>query len=70
MARALRVEQESGYNVRPDGLPSFPDSSTHVHINWHFDSDGKTHNVSGKGETAQQAVLYATENAYITLTVE
>jgi imidazolonepropionase-like amidohydrolase len=47
-------------------VPGFID--THVHINWHFDSDGKTHNnVSGKGETPQQAMLYAAENAYITL---
>src|ERR1041385_2477133 len=47
-------------------MPGFID--THVHINWHFDADGKTHNsVSGKGETPQQAMLYATENAYITL---
>src|ERR1041385_8970760 len=47
-------------------MPGFID--THVHINWHFDADGKTHNsVSGKDETPQQAMLYAAENAYITL---
>jgi len=47
-------------------MPGFID--THVHINWHFDPDGKTHNpVSGKNETQQEAMLYAVENAYVTL---
>ena len=47
-------------------MPGFID--THVHINWHFDKDGKTHNqVSGAGETPQQAMLYAVENAFVTL---
>src|SRR5262245_527980 len=44
-------------------LPGLID--THVHINWHFDPDGKTH--SSRTETDQQAMLYAVENAYVTL---
>lgn len=47
--------------VMPGGI------DTHVHINWHFDPDGKTHHLSREEETPAQAVLYATENAYTTL---
>ncbi len=43
-------------------LPGFID--THVHIGWHFGPDGRF--VSGN-EPADQAALYAAENAYITL---
>ena len=37
---------------------------THVHIGWHFDTDGRYH--SGP-EPAEQAALYGAENAYVTL---
>ena len=38
---------------------------THVHIDAHFDPDGKSHNpISAKNETPQQTMLYAVENAY------
>jgi len=38
---------------------------THVHIDAHFDPDGKSHNpISAKGETPEQTMLYAVENAY------
>jgi imidazolonepropionase-like amidohydrolase len=40
---------------------------THVHINWHFDADGKTHHLSAREESPQQAMLFAVENAYVTL---
>ena len=40
---------------------------THVHIGWHFDADGKTHHASPDEESAEQAMLYAVENAYRTL---
>ncbi|MCH7490094.1 MAG: amidohydrolase family protein [Gemmatimonadetes bacterium] len=40
---------------------------THVHIGWHFDADGKTHHASSEEESAEQAMLYAVENAYRTL---
>jgi imidazolonepropionase-like amidohydrolase len=38
---------------------------THVHIDAHFDPDGKSHNpASSRGETPEQTMLYAVENAY------
>jgi imidazolonepropionase-like amidohydrolase len=41
---------------------------THVHIGWHFDRDGRSHDdETDRGETAQESVLYAAENAYATL---
>lgn len=43
-------------------LPGFID--THVHIGWHFDTAGRY--VSGQ-EPADQAALYAAENAWVTL---
>jgi imidazolonepropionase-like amidohydrolase len=43
-------------------LPGFID--THVHIGWHFGSDGRY--VSGR-EPAEDAALYGAENAYVTL---
>jgi len=43
-------------------LPGFID--THVHLDWHFDPDGRFH--SGP-EPAEQNALYAAENGYVTL---
>ena len=43
-------------------LPGFID--THVHIGWHFDTDGRYH---AGPEPAEQAALYGAENAYVTL---
>jgi imidazolonepropionase-like amidohydrolase len=43
-------------------LPGFID--THVHIGWHFGADGRF--ASGQ-EPADQAALYAAENAFVTL---
>jgi imidazolonepropionase-like amidohydrolase len=42
---------------------------THVHIGWHFDAkDGRSHDGEpDRGESPEQAALYATENAYATL---
>src|SRR6185503_19522528 len=41
---------------------------THVHIGWHFDADGRTHDdESDRKETPAQAALFAAENAYRTL---
>ena len=41
---------------------------THVHIGWHFDADGRSHDdETDRGETPAQAALYAAENAYRTL---
>jgi imidazolonepropionase-like amidohydrolase len=43
-------------------LPGFID--THVHIDWHFDANGRYH--TGP-EPPEQNVTYAAENAYVTL---
>jgi imidazolonepropionase-like amidohydrolase len=43
-------------------LPGFID--THVHIGWHFDAKGR---YATGPEPADQAVLYAAENAWVTL---
>src|SRR5262245_1857096 len=51
----------SRYTVLPGGI------DTHVHINWHFDPDGKTHHLSGDEESREQAVQYAIDNAGATL---
>jgi imidazolonepropionase-like amidohydrolase len=41
---------------------------THVHIGWHFDRDGRSHDdETDRNETPQESVLYAAENAYATL---
>ena len=41
---------------------------THVHIAWHFDADGRSHDdETDRHETPQQSALYAAENAYATL---
>jgi len=42
---------------------------THVHIGWHFDAkDGRSHDdETDRGETAQESVLYAAENAVRTI---
>lgn len=39
---------------------------THVHISWHFDLDGKTHDPD-KSEEADHTLPFAVENAYRTL---
>jgi imidazolonepropionase-like amidohydrolase len=43
-------------------LPGLID--THVHIDTHFGKDGRA---TSQGETPQQSMLYAAENAYVTL---
>lgn len=49
----------SSATVLPGGI------DTHVHINWHFDADGVTHD--DRNETEEQAFAYAAENARVTL---
>jgi imidazolonepropionase-like amidohydrolase len=51
----------SAFTVLPGGI------DTHTHINWHFDPDGRTHHLSREEESQGQAMLYAVENAYVTL---
>lgn len=68
-SRIARVGAEpgtGGYDLR--GMTLLPGGiDTHVHIGWHFDADGKTHDASPAEESTQQAMLYAVENAYRTL---
>jgi imidazolonepropionase-like amidohydrolase len=40
---------------------------THVHIGWHFDADGRSHEGAGGREPAAQSALYAAENAVATV---
>lgn len=41
---------------------------THVHIAWHFDSDGRSHDdETDRNESPRDAAFYAAENAYATL---
>jgi len=46
-------------------LPGLVD--THVHIGWHFDADGRSHDDEERGESEAATVLYAAENAARTL---
>jgi imidazolonepropionase-like amidohydrolase len=51
----------SGLTLLPGGI------DTHVHLGWHFDEDGKTHDAPPAEESAEEAMLFAVENAYTTL---
>jgi imidazolonepropionase-like amidohydrolase len=46
-------------------LPGLID--THVHLAWHFDADGRSHDDEERGESRAQTALYAIENATATL---
>jgi imidazolonepropionase-like amidohydrolase len=46
-------------------LPGLVD--THVHLAWHFDADGRSHDDEERGESRAQSALYAFENATATL---
>jgi len=57
-ARAVTYDLR-GLTVMPGWI------DTHVHIDAHFDPNGKSHSpASAKDETPQQTMLYAVENAY------
>jgi imidazolonepropionase-like amidohydrolase len=51
----------SGYTLLPGGI------DTHVHLGGHFDEDGKVHDASPREEPPQEEMLFAVENAYLTL---
>jgi imidazolonepropionase-like amidohydrolase len=51
----------SRFTVLPGGI------DTHVHVGSHFDRDGKAHNETTGREPAEQGMLHAVENAYVTL---
>ncbi len=69
--RILRIDEHPGHidydlgdrTLLPGGI------DTHVHIGWHFDArDGRSHDdEADRGESPQESVLYAAENAYATL---
>jgi imidazolonepropionase-like amidohydrolase len=64
--RITKVGPAQGFAIFDLGeltlLPGFID--THVHIDWHFDAEGRYH--TGP-EPPEQNALYAAENAYVTL---
>src|SRR5438477_11526457 len=65
--RITRIDagaQGTTYDLK--GLTVMPGwIDTHVHMDAHFDPNGKSHSpASAKDETAQQTMLYAVENAY------
>ena len=52
----------SGFTVMPGGI------DTHVHIESHFDPDGRVHRErDGSSEPVETLALYVAENAYVTL---
>ena len=51
----------TGLTVMPGGI------DTHTHLDWHFDGDDRIHHLSREEESDQQRMLYAVENAYMTL---
>jgi imidazolonepropionase-like amidohydrolase len=50
-----------GLTLMPGGI------DTHVHIAWHFDQNGKTHDDENTSEPPAQTALYAVENAVATV---
>ena len=64
IARIDANAQGTTYDLK--GLTVMPGwIDTHVHMDAHFDPNGKSHSpASAKNETPQQTMLYAVENAY------
>ncbi len=64
IARIDASAQGTTYDLK--GLTVMPGwIDTHVHMDAHFDPNGKSHSpASAKSETPQQTMLYAVENAY------
>src|SRR5260370_30953900 len=51
-----------GVTLMPGGI------DTHVHIGWHFDADGRSHDDEpDRNETPEETMAYAMEHAYRTL---
>jgi imidazolonepropionase-like amidohydrolase len=51
----------SGLTLMPGGI------DTHVHIDWHFDLNGRSHDPEHNTETPAQSMLFAVENAIATV---
>lgn len=72
-ANIVRIEKNAASKKKPDydlgDVTLMPGGiDTHVHIGWHFDGDGRSHDdETDRNETPQDSVLYAAENAYKTL---
>ncbi len=66
-SRIVRLEAMSGpVNYDLSDLTVMPGwIDTHVHLSYHFDADGRNH--SDRDETPAQRILYAAENAHLTL---
>ncbi len=65
-ARGAAAPSASTYDLsRLTVLPGLVD--THVHVGWHFDADGRSHDDEERGESPAASVLYAAENAARTL---
>ena len=55
-------------DVRLEGCTLLPGLiDTHVHMAWHFDADGRSHDDEERGESPASSALYALENATATL---
>ncbi len=67
--RIVRVEQSAdGADVELPGCTLLPGLiDTHVHLAWHFDADGRSHDDEERGESRAQTALYTFENATATL---
>ena len=50
-----------GFTLMPGGI------DTHVHIDWHFELNGRSHDPEHSTETPAQSMLFAVENAVATL---
>ncbi|HEV8582517.1 MAG TPA: amidohydrolase family protein [Thermoanaerobaculia bacterium] len=59
--RADATYDLSGLTLMPGGV------DTHVHIGWHFDKSGKTHDEEDRSELPGQTMLYGVENAVETV---
>src|SRR3954447_4777962 len=69
-SKIVRIDEHpSKVDVDLKGMTLMPGGiDTHVHVAWHFDADGRSHDdETDRNESAEQSVLYAAENAYKTL---